>query len=67
MPIFKITVRATGQAALVRASCISCARTVAVENAKDEGSLVWRDNALSTVELVREDGKPELILRGGNE
>lgn len=67
MPIFKITVRATGQAALVRARCIQCARTVAVENAGAEGAHVWRDNALSSVELVREDGKPELILRSGNE
>lgn len=67
MPIFKITVRATRQTALVRARCISCARTVAVENAGPEGTQVWRDNALSSVELVREDGKPELIMRGINE
>jgi hypothetical protein len=63
MPIFKLTARATGQAVLVRAKCLSCARTVAVQNAGSEGTMIWRDPAQSTVELIRPDDKPAMILR----
>lgn len=63
MPLFKLTVRATGQSAVVRARCLSCARTVAVENAGSEGTMVWRDPARSTVELIRDTDRPALILR----
>lgn len=48
---------------VVRARCTSCARTVAVENAGAEGTMVWRDPNLSSVELVRETDKPGLILK----
>lgn len=63
MAIFLLTVRATGLAAVVRARCLSCARTVAAEHAGAEGTLVWRDPSLSSVELVRETDKPGLILK----
>lgn len=63
MPIFKLTARASGQAVVVRAKCLSCARTVAVQNACAEGTMVWRDPAQSTVELMRPDDKPAMILR----
>lgn len=63
MPIFKLTVRATGQSAVVRARCLSCARSVAVEHAGAEGTMVWRDPAKSNVELVRDTDRPTLILR----
>lgn len=62
MPIFKLTA-STGQAVVVRARCISCARTVAAENAGAEGTLLWRDPAQSTVELIRPDDKSGLILK----
>lgn len=63
MAIFKITERSTGLAMVVRAKCLSCARAVAVENAGPEGTRVWRDPNLSTVELVREADKTGLILK----
>lgn len=63
MAIFKITERSTGRAMVVRARCLSCARSVAVENAGPEGTRVWRDPALSTVELVPESDKSGLILK----
>lgn len=63
MAIFKLTERSTGRAMVVRAKCLSCARAVAVENAGSEGTRVWRDPALSTVELVRENDKTGLILK----
>lgn len=62
MPIFKLTA-GTGQSVVVRARCISCARTVAAENAGAEGTLLWRDPAQSTVELIRPDDKSGLILK----
>lgn len=63
MALFKLTERSTGRAMVVRAKCLSCARAVAVENAGPEGTRVWRDPALSTVELVREGDKSGLILK----
>ncbi|OZI57659.1 aldehyde dehydrogenase [Bordetella genomosp. 4] len=63
MAIFKLTERSTGRAMVVRAKCLSCARAVAVENAGPEGTRVWRDSALSTVELIRENDKTGLILK----
>lgn len=63
MPIFKLTARDTGQSVVVRARCLSCARSVAVEHAGPEGTLVWRDAEQSTVELVRDTDRPAMILR----
>ena len=63
MAIFKLTERATGRAMVVRAKCLSCARAVAVEHAGQEGTRVWRDPELSSVELVREGDRPGLILK----
>ncbi|MFU3391711.1 hypothetical protein ACM7KZ_29230 [Pseudomonas aeruginosa] len=63
MAIFIIKERAASRSMVVRARCASCARTVAVENAGAEGTMVWRDPSLSSVELVRETDKPGLILK----
>lgn len=63
MAIFKLTSLATGQAAIVRARCLSCARTVAADNAGAEGTMIWRDPTQSTVELIRPDDKSGLILK----
>ncbi|HGW5896665.1 TPA: hypothetical protein ACNIOJ_004773 [Pseudomonas aeruginosa] len=64
MAIFILKERATSRSMVVRARrCTSCARTVAVENAGAEGTMVWRDPNLSSVELVRETDKPGLILK----
>ncbi|MFU2566774.1 hypothetical protein ACM7OO_19785 [Pseudomonas aeruginosa] len=63
MAIFILKERATSRSMVVRARCTSCVRTVAVENAGAEGTMVWRDPNLSSVELVRETDKPGLILK----
>jgi hypothetical protein len=63
MAIFKLTQRANGKSMIVRAKCVSCARTVAVENAGPEGTAVWRDPERSSVDLVRHDDRPGLILK----
>lgn len=62
MAIFKLTRRDTGEGMVVRARCLSCARSVAVEHSGAEGTRVWRDPDLSAVELVQETGKSGLIL-----
>ncbi len=51
---------------IVRARCLSCARNIAVANAGDEGTAIWRDPARSSVELVRETDRPGLIMRACN-
>ena len=63
MAIFILKERGGSRAVVVRAKCTSCARTVAVEHAGPEGTLLWRDPNLSSVELVRESDKPGLILK----
>lgn len=63
MAIFLITANDGSAAMVVRARCITCARSVAVENAGIEGTAVWRDSERSTVVLVRETDRPGLILR----
>ncbi|MCY1433884.1 hypothetical protein D9M71_499250 [compost metagenome] len=63
MAIFILKERGGNRAVVVRAKCTSCARTVAAENAGAEGTLLWRDSNLSSVELVREGDRPGLILK----
>ena len=66
MALFKLTAKDGSVAMIVRARCITCARSVAVENAGNEGTAVWRDPARSTVELVRESDRSGLIMRACN-
>lgn len=61
--LFLVTALATGQRALVRARCLSCARDQMVQSAGAEGTLVWRDPNQSTVEVVRESGKSGVIIK----
>ncbi len=63
MAIFKLAALDGSVKMVVRARCISCARAVAVDHAGPEGTRVWRDSSLSSVELVRETDKTALILR----
>ncbi len=63
MAIFKLTALDGSAAMVVRARCLSCARQVAVEYAGAEGTQVWASREHSTVELVREDDRPALILK----
>lgn len=62
--LFVLTVKATKQQVLVRAQCISCARSRAAEAAGGEGPMVWRDPEQSEVEVLRADGKVGVIMRG---
>lgn len=66
MALFKLTANDGSAAMVVRARCLTCARTVAVENAGEEGTAIWRDSERSTVDLVRETDRPGLILRACN-
>ena len=66
MALFKLTAKDGSVAMIVRARCLTCARSVAVENAGDEGTSVWRDPARSDVDLVRETDRPGLIMRACN-
>lgn len=63
MAIFKLSALDGTVSMVLRARCISCARAVAVDHAGSEGTRVWRDSSLSSVELVRETDKTALILR----
>ncbi|MBV7482515.1 hypothetical protein [Bordetella sp. BOR01] len=63
MAIFKLAALDGSIELVVRARCLTCARAVAVEHAGTEGTRVWRDPNLSSVELVRETDKTALILR----
>lgn len=64
MAIFSITDRQTGQYMVIRARCMAAVRTVAVENAGDEGTVVWRDPDRSKVELIPHDGKSRVVFKG---
>lgn len=66
MAIFKLTANDGSAAMVVRARCITCARSVAAENAGDEGTAVWRDFDRSKIELVRETDRQGLIMRAKN-
>lgn len=66
MALFKLTANDGSVTMVVRARCLTCARNVAVENAGDEGTAVWRDSERSTVVLVRETDRPGLIMRASN-
>lgn len=36
----------------VRAKCLTCARRLAVDNAGDEGTLIWRDPKQSKITVI---------------
>lgn len=66
MALFKLTAKDGSVAMIVRARCLTCARSVAVENAGEEGTAIWRDPVRSDVDLVRETDRPGLIMRACN-
>lgn len=71
MAIFRLRARDNSVEVVVRANCLSCARSVAASRAGKEGPKVWRNGELSSIELIREperhgylsDGKSGLIKR----
>lgn len=62
MPIYLIESADPPIRLIVRAACEQCARSVAVADARDEGTLVWRDPSLSTITLVHERNFPKQVL-----
>lgn len=69
--LFMIEVKHLDLWAKVRARCLSCARNIAARAAGPEGTHIWRDPNLSTVELIHEplrsDAEPGLVEKGGDD
>lgn len=63
MPLFLIESTDGRIGQVVRAACKACARRVAAENAREEGTTVWRDPEQSTVKDLLVEGKNGVVLR----
>lgn len=64
MALFKIQNRQTGDFMVIRSRCSSGVRDVAVANAGEEGTVVWRDPSRSLVELIPHEGSNKLFVKG---
>lgn len=51
------------QSMVVRAACVTCARSVAAGAAGAEGTAVWRDPERSTCKEVKQEGINGVVLR----
>ena len=60
MPLFLLKTTDGRIEQVIRAKCLSCSRSVAAQNAGAEGTLVWRDPSLSTVQLI----EPDFVVQG---
>lgn len=66
MAIFKLSAIDGSASMVVRAVCLACARQVAIE--ADQGNKkTWASREHSTIELIREAGRSEIILRAGHD
>lgn len=63
MPLFLIESTDGRIAQVVRAACKACARRVAAENAREEGTALWRDPEQSTVKDLLLTGINGVVLR----
>lgn len=63
MPLFLIESTDGRISQVVRAACTACARRVAAENAREEGTVVWRDPEQSTVKDLLLTGINGVVLR----
>lgn len=63
MPLFLIESIDGRIGQVVRAACKACARRVAAESAREEGTAVWRDPEQSTVKDLLTEGKNGVVLR----
>ena len=63
MPLFLIESTDGRFGLVVRAACNACARRVAAENAREEGTALWRDPEQSTVKDLLIQGKNGVVLR----
>jgi hypothetical protein len=60
MPLFLLKTIDGKIEQVIRAKCLSCSRSVAAQNAQGEGPMVWRDPALSTVQVI----EPDFVVQG---
>jgi len=64
MPLYLLETKDGRIKQVLRAVCVACARRVAVENAREEGTAVWRDPEQSTVKNIEPDkGISGVVLR----
>lgn len=63
MPLFLIESTDGRISQVVRAACKACARRVAAEAAREEGTVVWRDPEQSTVKDLLLTGINGVVLR----
>lgn len=64
MPLFLIETKDGRISQVVRAACSACARRIAVEQSREEGTMIWRDAEQSTVKLIEPDkGVKGVVLR----
>lgn len=63
MPLFLIESTDGRISQVVRAACTACARRVAAENAREEGTTIWRDPEQSTVKDLLLTGINGVVLR----
>ena len=63
MPLFLIESTDGRISQVVRAACRACARRVAAENAREEGTALWRDPEQSTVKDLLLTGINGVVLR----
>lgn len=63
MPLFLIESTDGRISQVVRAACTACARRVAAENSREEGTTIWRDPEQSTVKDLLLTGINGVVLR----
>ena len=64
MPLFLVETTDGKIRQVLRAACAACARSVAVRQAREEGTAVWRDPSQSTVKQIDPNGPVNgVILR----
>lgn len=64
MPLFLLETRDGKVAQVIRAACVSCARRIAADQSRWEGTLIWRDPDQSTVKPIEPDkGVNGVVLR----
>lgn len=63
MALFLLKTNGGRVQAVVRGKCLTCARNIAANEAGAEGPAVWLDSGRSTIELLRPDDRPGMLLR----
>lgn len=61
--IYLLRPTSTGPSMVVRAACVTCARSAAAAGAGVEGTAYWRDPERTTCDRVREEGISGTVLR----